>query len=82
MNEPDRNIVDLTPHLINGEWYYDITQFAHIVRRHTSHVSMLFNQGNKTRKLNGIRVAGKPFIEVKEVEEYPFNEKQGRRSKQ
>lgn len=75
----DNNLVDLEPHLINGALYYDISQFARIVQRHTSHISLLFNQGNKIRTLKGIRVAGKPFIEVGEVDAYPFNKKQGRK---
>ena len=72
MNE-ERKTIDLTPHLINGVNYYDLTQFAHIVRRHTSHISLLFNKGNKIRTLKGIRVAGKPMIEVSEVEDFPFD---------
>lgn len=61
------------PHHINGEDYYDINQFAAIVGRHASHVSMLFNKGNKIRKLNGIRIAGKPMICAAEVTEFPFD---------
>lgn len=65
--------LDLKPHLINGAYYYDLGQFAHIVERHTSQISLLFSQGNKIRKLKGIRVAGKPMIEVTEVHEFPFD---------
>lgn len=65
--------VDMKPHHINGVDYYDVKQFCAATGRHASHISLLFNQGNKIRKLKGIRIGGKPMIRVTEVEDFPFN---------
>ena len=65
--------IDLTPHLINGEYYYDIQQFAKATNRYPSQISKLFIKGNKIRTLKGIRVANKPMILVSEVNEFPFD---------
>lgn len=69
-------IVDLTPYTINGQEYFDLRQFALLTGRAVSHISILFSRGNKTRRLKGIRMAGKPFIEVREVVEFPFDSRQ------
>lgn len=76
--KPTPAALDLEPHLINGKKYYDLRQFACIVGRHASHISLLFREGNKLRTLKGIRVAGKPFIEVEEVECFPFDSRRRR----
>jgi hypothetical protein len=65
--------IDTTPITINGEEYYTLEQFAHLTNRHTSHISMLFNKGNKIRTLNGIKIGGKPLICIAEVSEFPFD---------
>ena len=62
-----------TPTIINGKEYYNVKEFAYLVRRWPSQIYMLFNHGNKVRKLKGERICGKPFIEASEVHEFPFD---------
>lgn len=65
--------INLEPVLHNNEYYYTVKQFAYLVRRDRAQIYMLFNQGNKIRKLKGVRIGGKPMISVTEVEEFPFD---------
>jgi hypothetical protein len=72
-NEPDNgSFIDMKPLELNGKQYYSLKQFSRATNRHTSHISLLFSHGNKVRRLKGIRVSGKPFIEVTEVDDFPF----------
>lgn len=65
--------LSLEPTLHNGEYYYTVTQFAHLVGRDRAQIYMLFNQGNKIRKLHGTRIGNKPMILTSEVKEFPFD---------
>lgn len=63
----------LEPTRVNGREYYTVAQFARIVGRDRSQIYMLYNKGNKLRKLDGIKVGGATLISVEEVEAFPFD---------
>lgn len=60
------------PVVINGIKYYTLRDFATLTDKHTSYISLLFNDGNKERKLRGIKIGNKPLILASELSEYPF----------
>jgi hypothetical protein len=57
---------------IQGQDCWTIQQFAKLTKRRASTIRGYIAVGNTIRKINTIRVGGKPFIPVREVFEYPF----------
>jgi hypothetical protein len=64
--------MDTTPIEINGDKYYSVKQFAHMTHRTEQSVRLLMLKGNKIRKLECHHFAGKPFIPVEELTDFPF----------
>lgn len=70
--------LDLTPVACEGQYYYTVTQFAALVGLTRARVYSLFKKGNSIRKLHGINIGGKPLIDIRELNEFPFDVKKYR----
>jgi hypothetical protein len=70
----------MPPVNIGGELYFTLRQFARITGYFESYISRLFSEGNKIRKLEGIRFAGRPFIKASEVEQFPFTRRSNKQA--
>ena len=62
----------MNPLSIDGAEYYTVKQFARKTYRSEQSVRFLISKGNRLRKLKCVYFAGKPFIPVTELTEYPF----------
>ena len=63
---------DPTPININGVMCYHVKQFAALTNRTTQSVYGLIRKGNSIRKLRVIYIERKPYVEAKELVEFPF----------
>lgn len=63
---------DLTPTRIDGIEYYSVGQFAELTHKAAQTIFTLIIAGNRFRRLNVLRIAGKPLIPISELTEYPF----------
>lgn len=74
---PKSNL-DLTPIACDGCYYYTVAQFAALVGLTRARVYSLVKKGNSIRKLHGINIGGKPLIDIRELNEFPFDVKKYR----
>jgi hypothetical protein len=64
--------VSLDPHIVEGDKYYTVKQFAFLTNKSSSRIYLLIYKGNKRRKLEARYFLGVPMIPVKELEGFPF----------
>lgn len=57
---------------IGGEQFFDVNSFAKVTNRTPQTVRRYITFGNKIRKLQVVRIAGKPLIPWSELLRYPF----------
>ncbi len=63
----EKKIID-----INGKSYLTVQDFADVTNRSIAAIRQYMALGNRIRKLKFTHFAGKPFIPIEEVFEFPF----------
>ena len=57
---------------IDGKEYWDSQQFANLTQRKQGSIRMLWNKGNRIRKLKGMSLNNRVYIEAEELFNFPF----------
>ena len=61
--------------VIKGVECITVKEFATLTNRHSSHIYILINNGNKHRRLLSIKYKGRVYIPKSELVDFPFTGK-------